>query len=431
MTDASTSPVFSEAAFPLNFTDVQFSAAAPSNSVLAFARTPFSEAALAASSWQSSNAKSEKSIEEWTLADFQRHYSDLCEMAKARGFEPWKKYAGTDFVSDVSKIKLETLGSFPCTDPKAKEFYKAQAGVLWNVEEIEFERDTGCYQKLSPGQQHMYRMIIAFFHGADALVASQLVNFSEEAETLEESYFLAVQAHIENVHQESYSAAVEIIGDDAVIKEVLHTANNSPGIKAKWQFFLDSRNSSRSKSYRYMSAAFAEGVFFSSMFSAIHLFRSTGKMQAFCFANEWIARDEIMHRDFNCAMAKRYCDFDVEEAMAMARTVYEIECNHIREMMLVPFDSVEADAALGFTQETMERQAQSLVDQVLEKMGFPVLFGVGTVDTPWLVPIAVKANFYENKVSAYQTGSKAEAMEKDLSKGASVEHFENCGGVDF
>jgi len=380
----------------------------------------FGGAAKRAEKWASLDAVPE--------ADLRSLVRRLAAAAEDRGCAPWARYAGVDLSGDVEEAQdLGELGMLPVRDHLAHEMYMKHASVIWSAEELKFDADAAQYAAASPNNRRMYRLIVGFFQVADAFVSAQAKNYQCEARTIAEEAFLATQVYMEIQHQHAYSlAATHVITDQRDLAEVRAEVSGARCVRDKWNFITRHRNSERSLGHRYLAGALAEGVFFAALFAIVFCFRTKNIFDTFCTANTWIMRDETLHRDFNCAMAKRYGGFTVAEAHAMAREAYEIEAAHVRHLLAQPFDSREADAAGGLTFEALESYARGLADQVLVLAGLPALFGGERVELPWMLGIGTitKQNFYEKKVTEYTQLSVGDAMRRGKGAAGAAEMHE-------
>jgi ribonucleotide reductase beta subunit family protein with ferritin-like domain len=329
----------------------------------------------------------------------------LADALVSRGAEPWQKYAGVDVSSGslTDHIDFSKLGFYPIAegDREVFDLYKRQQTALWAAEEVRYQEDQNTYAALSPSRKRIYELIVGFFHAADAMISSQISGFKAETGSIVEEAFLNAQDYIEIVHQEAYSLAALVMGDDALRARVAQRVSSMPCVLAKFNFISKYKSSTLHISHRYLAGAFSEGVFFASLFAIINRFKFENTMTGFCTMNDWIARDEFIHRDFNALMARRKRTFTDAEAHTMALESYEVEREHIRALLAEPFDTAESDAVVEMTTENLDRFAQSLVDQVLGLVGVPFLFGGKKVSLPWMVTLATKVNFYDSLVFNY------------------------------
>lgn len=322
-------------------------------------------------------------------------------------------YAGVKLVDNLDDTwDPSKLGLLPVTDQFSHHMYLTHVAAIWSAEELRFNIDAEQYAKMPASYKTYYRKIVGFFQVADAFVSAQVQGF--EPQNIAEEAFLATQAYMEIQHQHAYSlAATNVIMDQQELYEVRDEARKAACVRDKFSFIVRHRASDKSLGHRYLAGAFAEGVFFAALFAMVFLFRAKNLLRAFCDANTWIMRDETLHRDFNCEMAKRYAGFTVEEAHAMAREACDVEIAHARHLLSEPFDSPEADAAMGLTLTALESYARALTDQVLTLAGIPPLFKEGKVELPWmLVGVTNKENFYEGVVTAYTQMSVTDAMQR-------------------
>lgn len=338
----------------------------------------------------------------------------LAAVAEERGLAPWGRYAGVDLSGSVGDAQdLSELGMLPVRDHLAHKMYMEHSSVIWSAEELKFDIDAAQYAAMSPNNKRMYKLIVGFFQVADAFVSAQAKNYQDEAHTIAEEAFLATQVYMEIQHQHAYSlAATHVITDQRDLADIRAEVSRAPCVRAKWNYITRHRNSERSLGHRYLAGAFAEGVFFAALFAIIFCFRRKNLLQSFCTANQWIMRDETLHRNFNCAMAQRYGGFTVAEAHEMAREAYEIEVAHVAHLLAEPFDSEASDAAAGLTKAALETYARTLADQVLVLANLPPLFNEDRAELPWMAGVGqvMKVNFYEGVVTEYTQLSVTDAI---------------------
>ena len=77
----------------------------------------------------------------------------------------------TNMIEPILDEKNEQLTVFPIKYPDIWESYKTQLASFWKAEEIDFSKDYDDFEKkLSPDEQYVIKMILAFFAGSDGLV---------------------------------------------------------------------------------------------------------------------------------------------------------------------------------------------------------------------------------------------------------------------
>lgn len=301
-------------------------------------------------------------------------------------------------------------------DPTIMRFYYSQRGVFWQPDELKFGDDKADYSTVKPRHREIYKSFLEFFVSGDGVVTEQALYFAQTAITPEERAFLLAQILNEQDHLITYTRAIKEVIPVEEQDDVFSAVENVPCVKAKADFIFKWCESDQPRSIKYLAAAFAEGTFFTSLFALVFYFNSKNLFKNFGTANQFIMRDETLHRDFNVFMSKKISRdtkvaIDQDIAHQIAREAVEIEIDHINHILYAPIDSVEADSACGLTRESLTDYAKNLVDQVLVLAGFEALYNV-RANLPWMAGIGLqsKKNFYETLVTEYSGGSVEAAM---------------------
>lgn len=311
-------------------------------------------------------------------------------------------------------------------DKNVMNFYQQLRDVFWNPQELSFESDRKDYLNpaISNRYKELYRLFLEFFAVGDGVITEQAIAFLKSANTQEERMFLSAQLLNEQDHIITYTRAInEVIPTEKEREAIFSAVETNPAVKAKTDYVLKwCENENVSRSLRYLAGAFAEGVFFMSLFAIIFYFRRKNIFVNFISANKLILRDETIHRNFNVYMSRNeFRDYTVEDAFCIAKEAYEIEIAHMNQILASPVDSEEADEIAGLTKDKMRFYIQTLVDQILTLAGLPSMFNVPPMTTfQWMedINLIVKKNFYETLVTEYTAGillvEKKEGEEEDF-----------------
>jgi len=325
-------------------------------------------------------------------------------------------------------------------------FYYKMRSIFWQPEEINFEPDREDYAAASPNHKRIYRMFLEFFAPGDGAITEQAMSFSSSAKRTDERAFLLAQLLNEQDHMITYTRAVKEVLPPDEQNDIFTAADDLPCVKAKVQWINKWIEADAPRAVKYMAGAFAEGTFFVALFALVFYFRRKNIFRNFITANQFILRDETLHRDFNIFMSRYipvlYKDeegCDSETALKIAREAYDIEIAHMNHILAVPVDSVEADEALGLTKPNITRYIQTLVNQILVLAGHPTLFEDERVDLPWMAEIGLmsKKNFYEDLVVEYSGLSVSDTIDRMKNTGDGAETadvsnpLENPDDVDF
>ena len=152
----------------------------------------------------------------------------------------------------------------------------------------------------------------------------------------------------------------------------------------------------RTFSERLIAFAAVEGIFFSGAFCAIFWLKKRGLLPGLSFANELIARDEGMHRDFAVYIHTDRLEYPATP-LTVRRIIEEavnIETEFVNEALPV--------ALIGMNADQMAQYIQFVADHLLVSLRQPKLYHVSN-PFEWmeLISLQGKTNFFEKKVSEY------------------------------
>src|SRR6185437_5083475 len=149
-------------------------------------------------------------------------------------------------------------------------------------------------------ERHYIEYGLAFFAGSDFIVNESQKKDADEVSIIEYKFFNDDKISRENIHSTSYANLLETYVTDTTRRNFLKNAVKTiPSVKEKAEWmreFIDNGTFVE----RLVAEAIMEGIFFSGTFCAIFWLRKRGLMPGLCDTNELIARDEGIHRDFNC-----------------------------------------------------------------------------------------------------------------------------------
>ena len=312
-------------------------------------------------------------------------------------------------------ISQPRLSAFPIQHHDLWESYKLQLRSFWTAEEIDFSQDRNQWNtRLTDNERSFVKNILAFFAGADSVVAMNLMdNFFKEVPIMEAKAAYTVQAAMESVHSEVYSIMIDTFIQDADEKLTLfNELGKIQCVRDKIQWASDWALNSEESSFprRLLAFIIVEGLFFSGAFCAIYWLKHRGLLPGLTKSNEFIARDEGMHTQFGSLIYKKLREeskLSQEEAHEMFREALAIEKRFITES--VPCGMV------GMKAEEMTQYIEYVADGLLGNLGYDKLFGVGN---PFhfmeLIGLNARSNFFEERVSLYQKAGAAAGYTEDF-----------------
>ena len=298
---------------------------------------------------------------------------------------------------------------FPIRYPDIWEKYKQHSAVTWFAEEVDLSKDMTHWEKLSDGERHFIKHIIAFFAGSDGIVMENLaVRFMREVQWPEAKLFYSLQNFIEGVHSEVYSLLIDTYITDYEEKTKLFQAIKTiPCVqkKADWALaWIDNKEASFAT--RLVGFAAVEGIFFSGAFCAIFWLKQRGLMPGLTVSNEFIARDEGLHTDFACLLYSKLVNkLTKKEVHKIIRDAVKIEKQFITKSL--PCELI------GMNAKMMCQYIEFVADRLLIQLGYPKAYSATNPFTFMeTISLENKDNFFEKKVSTY--GKASVGKDKEL-----------------
>ena len=282
--------------------------------------------------------------------------------------------------------------------------YKTQLNSFWKVEEIDFSQDYDDYLTLSKDEQHVIKMILAFFAVSDGIVNINLrERFLMEIKSTEAQITYAYQMMIENIHGECYSLMLETLIKDPEEKDKLFNAiKEFESIKLISDWAFKWINSDKSFAHRLVAFAIMEGVFFSSAFATIFWikrYRGNGRhfMNGLIKSNEFISRDESEHCRFACLLYSQ-----IENKIPQSE-IYELFDDALVVAKNFAKDSIQCQL-IGLNPELMFQYLESISDRLLISLGYSAKYHkTNPFSFMETIGLIKKTNFFESRPTDYQS----------------------------
>lgn len=304
--------------------------------------------------------------------------------------------------------------AFPIEYPSVWAMYKQQLNAFWKAEEIDFSRDYDDFITLKSDEQHVIKMILAFFAASDGIVNFNLRDrFLNDVKIYEAQTTYTYQMMMENIHNEVYSLMLENLIKDPKEKEHLFNAIKTvPAVKkmADWAFkWIDSP---KRFAYRLVAFAIIEGVFFSGAFATIFWlkkYQGGGKMfmPGLIKSNEFIARDEGMHTNFACLL------YGLLEHKLSTEQIYKIMDEAVEISKNFATESIKCKL-VGLNNHLMCDYIEHIADSLLVSLGYTKKYNkknpFSFMETIGMIR---KTNFFESRPTEYQAAFNEENVAKD------------------
>ena len=312
---------------------------------------------------------------------------------------------------DLLDISDSRFVLHPIKYPDVFKMGKDAVASFWTVEELDFSNDIAEFEKMSESERVFIKQILAFFASADGIVIENLVeNFCSEVQLPEARYFYSYQSFNEQIHAETYAKLLEVYAGDSVA-ELLEEARNSAAVQAKTNFakkhfdIPQELEPDKYKNFAKRLVAFScvEGINFSSSFCGIYWIKENYECRALTLSNEFISRDEGLHRNFAVMLYNKFLhNLSDEEIISIVKDSVDVEEIWVRQSAL-------PERLVGMNQDLMVQYVKYTADILLHDLGVKPYYNL-TNPFKFMDQISVgsKTNFFERRVSEYALSSTKE-----------------------
>jgi ribonucleoside-diphosphate reductase beta chain len=309
----------------------------------------------------------------------------------------------------------------PMAYPQFYEMYRSAIKNTWTVEEVDFNSDVNDLRsKMNAADRHLINRLVAFFATGDSIVANNLVlNLYQHINAPEARMYLSRQLYEEALHVQFYLTLLDTYVPDPEERHQAFVAIESiPSIRDKARFcmkWIDSiqelrelKSADDRRRFLLNLICFAcciEGLFFFAAFAYVYYLRSRGLLHGLATGTNWVFRDESAHMAFAFEIVRtvRKEEPELFDASLQAQVVAMMEEAIACEMQFAE-DLLHIGVA-GLSAKDMHQYLKFVADQRLAVLGMPMLYNT-TNPFPFmeLQDVQELANFFERRVSAYQTG---------------------------
>jgi ribonucleotide reductase beta subunit family protein with ferritin-like domain len=322
-------------------------------------------------------------------------------------------------MSDLLDPSEDRYVLHPIKYPDIFKMGKDAIDSFWKVEELDFQNDKKEFDKMKPEEQHFIKQILGFFASADGIVIENLVdNFCSEVQLPEARYFYGYQNFNEQIHAETYAKLLEVyVGSYDDVRTLLNETKNSPAVKAKTDFakkhfnIPEEEEPDRYRNFAKRLIAFAcvEGINFSSSFCGIFWIKYMGyQCNALTLSNEFISRDEGLHRNFAVRLYNKFLhNLTAEEITSIVIEAVRVEEIWVRNSAL-------PENLTGMNQDLMCEYVRHTANILLNDLHVAPYWDVqNPFDFMNQISIGSKTNFFEKRVSEYALSNKKEEFSLD------------------
>ncbi|TVR05380.1 MAG: ribonucleotide-diphosphate reductase subunit beta [Spirochaetaceae bacterium] len=323
----------------------------------------------------------------------------------------------------INSSKTDPNKILPMTYSWARQHYKDALANTWVPEEIAMQDDIEQWKSgtvLSERERRLVMWNLGFFSTAESLTANNLVLAVYNHITNPECrQYLLRQAFEEAVHTDTFIYCCDSLGLDP--ESLYGMYETIPSIREKDQFVIELTKSVFDPNFttegednvrRFLHDlvgfyVIMEGIFFYAGFAMMLALRRQKKMVGVGEQFEYIMRDESLHLAFGCDLINTIRaenpgvwtpSFQDELVDLITRSV-ELEKVYARDAC--------PDGIVGINAEQFCNYVEHIADRRLERINLPKQYGTAN-PFPWMsqaTDLAKEKNFFETRVTEYQTGS--------------------------
>ncbi len=309
----------------------------------------------------------------------------------------------------------------PMAYPTFFDMYRSAIKNTWSVEEVDFSTDVGdLTQRMGEPERHLVQRLVAFFATGDSIVANNLVlNLYKHINAPEARMYLSRQLYEEALHVQFYLTLLDTYVPDAEDRaRAFDAVENIPSIRRKAEFcnkYLNSveevgRLETIADRRRFLLnlicfAACIEGLFFFGAFAYVYFLRSRGLLHGLAAGTNWVFRDESAHMAFAFEVVRTVRDEEPELVDAEFRADVSAMLSDAIACEVQFAEDLLGGGIAGLSVGDVTQYLQYCADQRLVTLGFDKQYGT---KNPFafmaLQDVQEVTNFFERRVSAYQTG---------------------------
>lgn len=298
----------------------------------------------------------------------------------------------------------------PIRNQRIYDFYLKSEASYWVVKEIDFSKDLNQWNSLKDEERYFLSNILSFFAQSDQIVNMNLdERFSNDVKNLPEDMnpyvqmFYDHQKMMENIHSITYETMLNIyIKDSKQLQHLQNGIQNIPCIKrkAQWAFrWIDDETSSFPT--RLIAFAALEGIFFSGSFAAIFWMKDRNMLEGLTKANEFISRDEGLHRDFACELYNQLKQRDDYNFNCSNETIIKIITEAVEIEQEFITESFQCNL-IGMNSKYMKEYIEFIADNLLLNINLPKYYNT---KNPLVfmenIGMYSKENFFEQRSTQY------------------------------
>mgnify|MGYP001576293340 CR=1 FL=1 len=346
--------------------------------------------------------------------------SDSCfRMSKDRVTASNKKILNNDRTVDCNQL-------VPIKYKWAWNFYLDGCANHWMPTEVSMQRDIEQWKDpkaFTPEERHVIKRTFGFFATAETLVGNNLVlAVYKMVDNPECRQYLLRQAFEEAIHVHAFQYIVQSLSLDEgemfnMYREVEAIYNKDEYAMSCTDGILDPNLDTKTTEGLQQLIknligfyVITEGIFFYSGFVTMFSFGRQNRIPGTCEQIQYILRDESIHMNFGIELINNIIAENPEiwdepfkqKIIAFIRRAVELEHKYSQECL--------PNGILGLNTDLLKEYIQYIADRRFERLHLPKQYGCEN-PFPWMsevIDLKKEKNFFETRVTEYQTGGALE-----------------------
>ncbi len=326
----------------------------------------------------------------------------------------------------INNSSIDPNKILPFTYPWAREYYKQGVANNWTAEEVSMQRDIELWKSedgLSDDERRMILWNLGFFSTAESLTANNIVLAAYPHVTNPECrQYLLRQAFEEAIHTDTFIYCCDTLSLDP--DEIYNMYLTVPTVKEKDEFVVKLTQSIFDPNFKTDTPEniqkfvfdligfyiIMEGIFFYAGFVMLLSLMRNNRMVGIGEQFQYIMRDESIHVNFGADLINTIVEenpeiWTPEFKKTVSETIQEavqLECNYAADAL--------PRGILGLRSDTVQDYVKYIADRRLERIGLETVYNVES-PFPWMseiMDLSKEKNFFETRVTEYQTGGSLE-----------------------
>ncbi len=308
----------------------------------------------------------------------------------------------------------------------AWNYYLDGCANHWMPSEVSMQRDIEQWRNpksFTPAEQHVIKRTLGFFATAETLVGNNLVLALYKCiDNPECRQYLLRQAFEEAIHVHAFQYIVQSLSlDEAemfnMYREVEAIFNKDEYTMSCTDGILDPDLDLKTKEGLQKLLknlvgfyAITEGIFFYSGFVTMLSFGRQNRIPGTCEQIQYILRDESIHMNFGIDLINTIRD----ENPGIWDEAFQVKIiEFIKNAVALEHKYAEEcfpDGILGLNTKLLKEYVQYIADRRFERLRLPQQYGSAN-PFPWMsevIDLRKEKNFFETRVTEYQTGGALE-----------------------